>query len=102
MTKLNSVFLFCVLTSFSVFVNLSEIIFSNLLKSNCLVTGQPDWASVDIGTPSPQPSSKMAVSKPDAAGLQIRVDSKEAMPAASRESHDGASLNQAAFLGWGF
>lgn len=26
----------------------SEIVFSHLLKSNCLVTGQPDWASVEI------------------------------------------------------
>jgi len=26
----------------------SEVLFSNLLKSNCLVTGQPDWASVQI------------------------------------------------------
>jgi len=26
----------------------SEILTSNLLKSNCLVTGQPDWASVQI------------------------------------------------------
>ncbi len=27
---------------------LSEILTSNLLKSNCLVTGQPDWASIQI------------------------------------------------------
>jgi 7-cyano-7-deazaguanine reductase len=27
---------------------ISEKIFSDLLKSNCLVTGQPDWASVQI------------------------------------------------------
>lgn len=26
----------------------SEVLFSNLLKSNCLVTGQPDWGSVQI------------------------------------------------------
>ena len=26
----------------------SETLYSNLLKSNCLVTGQPDWASVQI------------------------------------------------------
>ena len=26
----------------------SEVLTSNLLKSNCLVTGQPDWASVQI------------------------------------------------------
>ncbi len=26
----------------------SEVLSSNLLKSNCLVTGQPDWASVQI------------------------------------------------------
>lgn len=26
----------------------SEILFSDLLKSNCLVTGQPDWGSVQI------------------------------------------------------
>ncbi len=23
-----------------------EVVYSNLLKSNCLVTNQPDWASV--------------------------------------------------------
>ncbi|WP_269532365.1 NADPH-dependent 7-cyano-7-deazaguanine reductase QueF [Chitinimonas sp. BJYL2] len=27
---------------------IEETLFSNLLKSNCLVTGQPDWASVQI------------------------------------------------------
>lgn len=27
---------------------ISENLYSNLLKSNCLVTGQPDWASVQI------------------------------------------------------
>lgn len=26
----------------------SEMVYSNLLKSNCLVTGQPDWGSVQI------------------------------------------------------
>jgi len=26
----------------------SEILYSNLLKSNCLITGQPDWATVEI------------------------------------------------------
>ena len=25
-----------------------EILYSDLLKSNCLVTGQPDWASIQI------------------------------------------------------
>jgi 7-cyano-7-deazaguanine reductase len=29
--------------------NVSEILVSNVLKSNCPVTGQPDWASVQIG-----------------------------------------------------
>lgn len=28
---------------------ITEILFSNLLKSNCPVTGQPDWASIWIG-----------------------------------------------------
>ena len=28
--------------------SVSEVLTSNLLKSNCLVTGQPDWASVQI------------------------------------------------------
>jgi len=28
--------------------HVSEILFSDLLKSNCLVTGQPDWASLQI------------------------------------------------------
>lgn len=28
--------------------NVQETIYSNLLKSNCLVTGQPDWASIQI------------------------------------------------------
>jgi len=29
--------------------NVEEILYSDLLKSNCLVTGQPDWASIQIG-----------------------------------------------------
>ena len=29
-------------------VTVNEIIYSNLLKSNCLVTGQPDWGSILI------------------------------------------------------
>jgi 7-cyano-7-deazaguanine reductase len=28
----------------------TEVLTSNLLKSNCLVTGQPDWGSVQIAT----------------------------------------------------
>ena len=32
----------------------SETLTSNLLKSNCLVTGQPDWASVRISYSGPQ------------------------------------------------
>ncbi len=32
----------------------SEVLCSNLLKSNCLVTGQPDWASVQISYFGPQ------------------------------------------------
>ncbi|WP_133130488.1 NADPH-dependent 7-cyano-7-deazaguanine reductase QueF [Legionella yabuuchiae] len=28
--------------------NVSEILYSHLLKSNCLVTGQPDWGSIQI------------------------------------------------------
>ncbi len=28
--------------------SVSEILYSNLLKSNCLITGQPDWGSVQI------------------------------------------------------
>jgi 7-cyano-7-deazaguanine reductase len=32
----------------------SEVLTSNLLKSNCLVTGQPDWASVQISYSGPQ------------------------------------------------
>ncbi len=32
----------------------SEVLCSNLLKSNCLVTGQPDWASVQISYSGPQ------------------------------------------------
>jgi 7-cyano-7-deazaguanine reductase len=28
----------------------SEVLTSNLLKSNCLVTGQPDWGSVQMPT----------------------------------------------------
>ena len=27
---------------------IEEVLYSNLLKSNCLVTGQPDWASIQI------------------------------------------------------
>jgi len=29
-------------------IKTNETLFSNLLKSNCLVTGQPDWASIQI------------------------------------------------------
>ena len=32
----------------------SEVLVSNLLKSNCLVTGQPDWGSVQISYTGPQ------------------------------------------------
>ena len=32
----------------------SEVLTSNLLKSNCLVTGQPDWATVQISYSGPQ------------------------------------------------
>jgi 7-cyano-7-deazaguanine reductase len=32
----------------------SEVLVSNLLKSNCLVTGQPDWGSVQISYSGPQ------------------------------------------------
>lgn len=32
----------------------SEVLTSNLLKSNCLVTGQPDWASLRISYEGPQ------------------------------------------------
>ncbi|MDF1484334.1 NADPH-dependent 7-cyano-7-deazaguanine reductase QueF [Ramlibacter sp. H39-3-26] len=32
----------------------SEVLASNLLKSNCLVTGQPDWGSVQIAYSGPQ------------------------------------------------
>jgi 7-cyano-7-deazaguanine reductase len=32
----------------------SEVLVSNLLKSNCLVTGQPDWGSVQIRYAGPQ------------------------------------------------
>jgi len=32
----------------------SEVLTSKLLKSNCLVTGQPDWASVQISYTGPQ------------------------------------------------
>lgn len=31
-----------------------EVLVSNLLKSNCLVTGQPDWGSVQISYAGPQ------------------------------------------------
>ena len=31
-----------------------EVLVSNLLKSNCLVTGQPDWGSVQISYTGPQ------------------------------------------------
>ncbi len=32
----------------------NEVLTSNLLKSNCLVTGQPDWGSVQISYSGPQ------------------------------------------------
>lgn len=31
-----------------------EVFYSNLLKSNCLVTGQPDWGSIEISYQGPQ------------------------------------------------
>jgi 7-cyano-7-deazaguanine reductase len=34
--------------------SVTETLTSNLLKSNCLVTGQPDWASVKISYTGPQ------------------------------------------------
>jgi len=34
--------------------SVTETLTSNLLKSNCLVTGQPDWASVQISYTGPQ------------------------------------------------
>ena len=33
--------------------SVSEVLVSNLLKSNCLVTGQPDWGSVQISYTGP-------------------------------------------------
>ena len=33
--------------------HVSEVLVSNLLKSNCLVTGQPDWGSVQISYTGP-------------------------------------------------
>ena len=35
-------------------IMLAETIVSNLLKSNCPVTGQPDWASVSVRYEGPQ------------------------------------------------
>ncbi len=32
----------------------SEVLYSNLLKSNCPVTGQPDWGSIQISYSGPQ------------------------------------------------
>ena len=32
----------------------NEVLVSNLLKSNCLVTGQPDWGAVQIAYSGPQ------------------------------------------------
>jgi 7-cyano-7-deazaguanine reductase len=32
----------------------TEVLTSNLLKSNCLVTGQPDWGSVQIAYSGPE------------------------------------------------
>jgi 7-cyano-7-deazaguanine reductase len=42
-------YLTCALTN-----NVEESLFSNLLKSNCLVTGQPDWGSVQIEYKGPK------------------------------------------------
>ena len=35
-------------------VQVEEVLTSNLLKSNCLVTGQPDWGSIQIRYTGPQ------------------------------------------------
>lgn len=32
----------------------SEVLYSDLLKSNCLITGQPDWGSIQIAYRGPQ------------------------------------------------
>ena len=37
---------------------MTEVLTSNLLKSNCLVTGQPDWGSVQIATPARRSTRK--------------------------------------------
>ncbi|MES2977298.1 MAG: NADPH-dependent 7-cyano-7-deazaguanine reductase QueF [Pseudomonadota bacterium] len=42
------------LTAASGEMPVSEVLTSNLLKSNCLVTGQPDWGSVQISYSGPQ------------------------------------------------
>jgi 7-cyano-7-deazaguanine reductase len=34
--------------------DVSEVLYSDLLKSNCLVTGQPDWGSVQINYTGPK------------------------------------------------
>ena len=36
----------------------TEVLTSNLLKSNCLVTGQPDWGSVQIRYTGPRSTRK--------------------------------------------
>ena len=38
----------------------TEVLTSNLLKSNCLVTGQPDWGSVQIRYTGPRSTRKAA------------------------------------------
>jgi 7-cyano-7-deazaguanine reductase len=48
----------------------SEVLVSNLLKSNCLVTGQPDWGSVQISY----------TGDPDRAGRAVAVPGELSQP----------------------
>jgi 7-cyano-7-deazaguanine reductase len=58
----------------------SETLVSHLLKSNCLVTGQPDWGSVQIAYSGP-PSTRKA------AAVHRELSQPQRIPRAVRGAH---------------
>ena len=67
-----------------------EVLTSNLLKSNCLVTGQPDWGSVQIrySGPADRPGR--------AAALHRELSQPQRIPRAVRRAHLHGHLARAA------
>jgi hypothetical protein len=59
----------------------SEVLTSNLLKSNCLVTGQPDWGSVQISYSGPQ------IDQEGPAAIPGELSQPQRVPRAVRGAH---------------